>query len=179
MPESLSELEGAVLGLIWRDGPMTAYAVRREFVASSTSFFNGSAGSIYPLVRRLEAAGLIRSRDRRGDGRATKELAATKAGARALRAWIGPPIDDRWAGATLDPIRSRVQFWQWMSAPEKRGFLDAAESALERELAREKETLRSIGADGAVEVRLVTESVIGIAKARLKWVRSLRNQATR
>ena len=60
----LSELEGAVLGLIWRQGPLTAHAVRSVFAGSPTPYFSGSEGSIYAVVRRLEGRGLIRGQAR-------------------------------------------------------------------------------------------------------------------
>ena len=59
MPRTTSELEGAVLGVIWQEGPCTAYTIRKQFVASPSPQWSGSAGAIYPLVRRLEKKRLL------------------------------------------------------------------------------------------------------------------------
>ena len=53
----LSELEAVVLGLVWSDGPCTAYAVRRTVQASLSAQWSGSAGAVYPAVARLEGPG--------------------------------------------------------------------------------------------------------------------------
>ena len=58
---ALTELEGTVLGLVWARQPCTPYRVRREFTDSPSPYWSGSAGAIYPLMARLESAGLLRS----------------------------------------------------------------------------------------------------------------------
>jgi hypothetical protein len=50
MARRLSELEAAVLGLVWSDGPCTAYAVRRTVQNSLSTQWSGSAGAVYPVV---------------------------------------------------------------------------------------------------------------------------------
>ena len=47
-----TELEAAVLGVVWQDGPCTPYAIRQHFLESPAPRWSGSAGAIYPLVRR-------------------------------------------------------------------------------------------------------------------------------
>jgi DNA-binding PadR family transcriptional regulator len=58
---NLSEMEGCVLALIWSGGPLMPYAIRQVFRKSPSPQWSGSAGSIYPLVDRLERRALIRS----------------------------------------------------------------------------------------------------------------------
>ena len=82
-----------MLGAIHRSGPTTAYAIRAEFTRSPTSYYSASAGAIYPVVQRLGQRRLIRSRARKGDGRSSRLLEVTTAGRRALRAWVGPPLE--------------------------------------------------------------------------------------
>ena len=55
----LTDLEQAALGVVWRDGPCTPYQVRKQFLDSPTPSWSGSAGTIYPLMRRLEDMGLV------------------------------------------------------------------------------------------------------------------------
>ena len=59
----LTDLELTVLGIIWKDGPSTAYALMRELAESPTSHYRAGAGSIYPLVARLKKRGYLNSED--------------------------------------------------------------------------------------------------------------------
>ena len=49
----LTELEGAVLSVLARRQPLSAYGIRKEFEAAVTRSWSASAGSVYPLVKRL------------------------------------------------------------------------------------------------------------------------------
>ena len=53
----LSELEGVCLGLVRKHEPCTAYRVRQELKAAPSSHWHASAGSVYPLLARLEDRG--------------------------------------------------------------------------------------------------------------------------
>jgi hypothetical protein len=57
-----SELEGVVLGHLWKRGPCTTYSIRKELLQSPSSHWSASAGAIYPLLARFEERGLVRSR---------------------------------------------------------------------------------------------------------------------
>src|SRR6185436_18926108 len=74
-----TDLEQTVLGIVWRDGPCTPYHVRSVLLRSPSSHWSGSAGAIYPLVKRLEARGLARSRAVRTGRRAGREVELTDA----------------------------------------------------------------------------------------------------
>lgn len=104
--KSLSELEGAVLGILVRKQPVSAYAVREEFRVSPTESWTASAGSIYPLVRRLQERGLIAPTKVEGDGRNTRLLSLTEAGEAAVEDWL---MGDREGifGPVSDPLRTR------------------------------------------------------------------------
>jgi PadR family transcriptional regulator len=82
---ALTELESCVLGVVWQRGPCTAYTVRREHWSSS-------AGSIYPVLARLESLGLI-------DGEEASWGAGTKKHYRATAATaargVGRRVDVR------------------------------------------------------------------------------------
>ena len=105
-----SDLEGVVLGLVWADGPCTAYSVRRTVQSSLTAQWSGSAGAIYPAVARLEQRGWIRGQAAATGRRPSRTLEITKAGLEALRTWVGPPLDELGAGIPVDPLRTRLRF---------------------------------------------------------------------
>ena len=55
----LSELEGVCLGLVGKYEPCTPYRVRQELKAAPSSHWHASAGSVYPLLTRLEDKKLL------------------------------------------------------------------------------------------------------------------------
>lgn len=122
----LTELEGAVLGLVWSRGPITAYGVRQRFMRSTTRGWSTSTGAIYPAIERLIRYDFVRSTPEPGDGRASKRLEATAAGEQALRSWI-LELQEWMGGAMVDPIRTRTIYLGVLSKAERTAFIKAAE----------------------------------------------------
>jgi DNA-binding PadR family transcriptional regulator len=163
----LTELEGCVLGNVREMGPCTPYAVRREFLASTTPYWSGSAGAIYPLIKRLEKRGLLRAVRRTGDRRGGTLYALTAAGGRALGRWLGPPFSPLTTGTPPDPVRTRVGFLGQLTPGRRRAFLAAAEADLSRQLAAGDRAPADEYDRWAIRGwRLMTE-------ARLAWVREM------
>jgi DNA-binding PadR family transcriptional regulator len=120
----LTELEGAALGIVLRAGACTPYAVRRAFGSSPSRFWSGSAGAVYPLVRRLERRRLIAARADRRDRRGRRLISVTPAGRRAFEAWL---LDaDRAADFGFDPLRTRLFYSDLVPAARLAPFLAAA-----------------------------------------------------
>jgi len=165
----LSELEGAVLGLLARQGRLSAYAIRKEFERSPTSNWSASAGAIYPLVKRLIKRELIEEAPVEGDGRKTRRLAITGAGHRALGAWVGSE-DPAIFGPSADPLRARGFALLILSPAEQHQRLSMWRTntasklqALHEERAEDDEA-RSTGLD------LVNYGAIKELEARLNWI---------
>jgi DNA-binding PadR family transcriptional regulator len=57
MMTDLTDLEGAVLADVATRGTATSYAVAQTFSQSPSEYWSGSAGAVYPLVKRLTATG--------------------------------------------------------------------------------------------------------------------------
>jgi len=108
MKTTLSELECAVLGVVWQRGRCSAYAVAKEF-APVSSGWSASAGSIYPLLGKLHTLGLI-SFTEQVWGKGRKRLyELSPAGRSALKKWLLDLAE--WTGAVpADPIRTRSFF---------------------------------------------------------------------
>jgi DNA-binding PadR family transcriptional regulator len=169
---ALTELEGAVLGVIRAKGPCTPYAVRREFQASTTPYWRVSAGAIYPLVARLTRERLIRAVRPTGDARGGTLYALTPAGGRALLRWLGPPLTPLTVGAPPDPLRTRVGFLGLLSPAARTAFLDEAADTLRRQLAE----LAAV-ADGAPIdpfERLARRGSYLAMETRLTWILEVR-----
>lgn len=126
-----SELEGFVLGLVWEMGLCSPYELRRQMGASPSTQWSASAGAIYPLVRRLEKAGLVRSKVKAHGKRARREYEVTGAGLKALRAWVGPPLAREAVTVAHDPLRSRARFLGTLSKKERLAWVKAVRAALD------------------------------------------------
>jgi DNA-binding PadR family transcriptional regulator len=161
------------LGLLWELGPSTAYAIRKEFLASPSPHWSGSAGAIYPLIRRLEGQGLIRSADGTTGRRRSKRYSLTPGGREALRRWLGPPLADRTLGVPPDPLRTRMRFLGALPPKRKMSFLTQAQRWLPAHLAQvEKESERYRRA-GALHAHLMALGAVRVLRARLKWIREV------
>jgi DNA-binding PadR family transcriptional regulator len=120
-PDSLTELEGASLAVIQDEGGCTAYTVKERFRQSPSDVWSGSAGAIYPLMRRLEQAGLIVSSTDKADGRARRTYETTEAGKEALSTWLYDPL--KAAGEGFDPLRARLFFSDLFEPEALRSFI--------------------------------------------------------
>jgi len=76
-----------ILGLL-KFGARTGYDVKRVTDLSTRFFWRASYGQIYPELRALEQAGLVRARDEPRGRRPRHVYALTAAGDRALLAWL-------------------------------------------------------------------------------------------
>ena len=165
-----------MLGVVWRDGPCTAYAVRRELAGSSTPRWSASAGSIYPVLQRLEAVGLVAATARSWGVRGKREFAATTAGRDRLRSWVPEVGAPEAGGPAYDPIRTRVCFLAALTAVERRRFLSDAERSTRASLAQLRRELRQAGARIQADdfEGLSRLGSIGELEARLRWLGQVR-----
>lgn len=167
-----TELEGVVLGLVRSMQPCTAYAVRRRMQTSPSTHWSGSAGSIYPLLGRLEEAGLVESLSDAADGRGRRLLSLTEAGSEALRRWIAEAGAPEVAANVSDALRTRAFFLDALSPGERRSFVESALAAAEAFHAVTKEYGRSRVGEGETE-RIAARGGEYAAEARVRWLREL------
>ena len=128
----LNELEGAVIGVIQKNQPCTAYALRTVLKASPSSHWRASAGAIYPLLARLEDEELIIGEEDENDRRGRKLLTITPRGKKAFKAWIREITDPELIADVYDPLRTRVFFLDALSNGEQQRFADDVLGALNR-----------------------------------------------
>ncbi len=169
----LTELEGTVLGIVWRRGPCSPYAVKREFELSPSASWSASAGAIYPLIGKLERLGLLEARKEAWGAREKKLVNLSPAGEAELTVWLSSLPE--WTGrVTPDPIRTRAYFLDLLrDQKEQLKFLAAAEEnsrLAARQLEKQIEAL-----DSRYE-RLATLGSLLQVKARLRWIRMLRRE---
>jgi DNA-binding PadR family transcriptional regulator len=162
----LTELEGAILSEIHHRGEQTAFKVRRSFAASPSLEWNGSAGAVYPAIKRLERDGLLTARAT-GDGRATRLLSLTPAGVAAMFAWACDPA--RAASVGVDPFRMRAGIWLGLDAPRRQAVIAEVKAALEASIAAHHAFSRN---RDAIE-RASVELGLRLQQTRLDWLREL------
>jgi DNA-binding PadR family transcriptional regulator len=157
----LTDLEGMALAQIARRGPVTSYAVSRAFADSPSAFWTGSAGAIYPAMRRLAARKFIRGVDAADGQRARTDYIITARGTTALKAWL---LDaGRAADIGFDPLRTRAIYLDLVSEKERKTFMAAVAKQVEINLA---------------ETKWPEEAKLGaihraVMRARKAWVKAL------
>ena len=178
-PRELTELEGSVLGVVWEQGPCTAYGIRKVFVDSHSPYWSGSAGAVYPLLARLERRGLVRSRAHRVGRRPSRRFAVTAPGLRRLQRWLGPPFADWILGVPMDPLRTRLSFLAALPAAQRAAFLAEAERKVLGYFRMARRELAQTRPGNDVYGQLVTKGVVGSLRARLTWLRATRMRLSR
>jgi DNA-binding PadR family transcriptional regulator len=168
------ELECFVLGLIWQHGPCSPYQVRRILLDSPSAHWSGSAGAIYPLIRRLEKQGAVTGKAARDGKRRRREYAITAKGRTMLRRWLGPPLSEAAVTVTSDPLRTRARFLGLLSAAEREVWLAEAHAALERVLAAVERWDERYGGLGDPHLGALTAHAERETAARKAWLADLR-----
>lgn len=159
----LTELEGAIFGVLARAPSATAYRIRRVFQDSRSAEWSGSAGAVYPAIRRLVAERLIKERAET-DGRGTHTYELTQAGRTAYERWLCDIA--RAVGPGLDPFRTRAPLWIGLPPATQRKLARELKSALERQRKVLADALRDLDESDATAARLH----IALLDLRLKWL---------
>jgi len=160
----ISELEGAILSEIGHRGQQTAFQVRKAFADSFSLEWKGSAGAIYPAVRRLEKDGFLLATPAQG-GRATRHLSLTEAGRHALKTWACDPILASSIG--VDPFRLRAGIWPLLSPGDRAALFLNLEAAIMTNIGLLTEYLDD--ADPVERIRV--EMAVAVQNARLAKLR--------
>ena len=118
---SLTDLEGAALAEIAGRGAATSYAVAQTFASSPSEYWSGSAGAVYPMIKRLAARGLVEAVPAADGKRQRMDYQLTPQGRVAMEAWL---LDARRAaGLGFDPLRTRLGHLHLVSSSRRKTFL--------------------------------------------------------
>ena len=140
----LSELEGVCLGLVRKHQPCTATRVRQELKAAPSSHWQASAGSVYPLLTRLQDEGLILANADRADGRGRRLLGITRQGRAALKKWLLAGTDPELIYSVTDPMRSRTFFLNVLGETQRAAYLNELVKEMERYVMSTNEYLATL-----------------------------------
>lgn len=179
MRHELTELEWCVVGVVWRDGPMTAYEIAALFTKSLSPYWSGSVGAIYPAVTRLRRRGLIRGDQRAWNGVRKTVLTITAKGIASLRGWLTPPLPEEAVAPSLDSVRTRLFFLEVLPPKQRLAFIAEAERVVKEKIAQFEERRREDEANGEIFEAFGGLAVIYEMKARLRWLKAVRGYVLR
>jgi DNA-binding PadR family transcriptional regulator len=167
---SLTDLELTVLGIVWKRAPCTAYAIMREFAGSPSSYYRGSAGTIYPLVHRLKRRGYLSSSTGARGRRRHVSYKLSRKGLSALRAWLAPPLPDAAAAITYDPLRARAFFLAALTPRQRLAFVRDAQKQLRAQLRVVEADCQRYRDGGDQYSALAMGGALHIIRARIAWM---------
>ena len=173
LSSDLSELEGGVLGIVYEHPGSTAHGVRERFRRSRSSHWSGSAGAIYPLMRKLHERGLLSAQETARGSRIRRAYTITAPGMRELKRWLGPPLSEWFAAVTFDPLRTRIPFLGALPAAKQEAFLLEAEELLVAELREVRRARNEARETEPFWEKMTAEGCVAVTQARLRWIRGV------
>lgn len=126
---SLTHAEAMALMTAYRFGPLTTYRLRRLYAEAPVASYSNSTGTVYPVVRRLSARGLIETRPVEGSRRGAETLVCTEAGRKALKAWVMTLGKEE--AVLTDTARSKLSCFGLLSPAERLAWVETLQANLE------------------------------------------------
>lgn len=163
-----STIEMTVLGMTWLRGPCTIYAVMMELSSSASTYHKSRAGTAYSVANRLLKLKLIESVD---EG----QVRVSEAGEAALRDWVGPDVPMMDVAHSADLLRLRFFFLETLPQADRVAFVDKSIASLEAFQARCEALIPKNEEIGDYYGALATVSSVLEARARIQWLRMIRD----
>lgn len=114
-----SELEFLILAMVG-DGVSSGYAMRKRMTRMRGGRWSSESGSVYRVLRRLEADDLVHEARRVGvPNRERTEYELTEKGSSVLQSWLTFTPDRTEFGYLVDPIRTRAYFLMRLKPQER------------------------------------------------------------
>lgn len=164
----LTPIEMTALGIAWRHGPCTVYALMREFGLSVSSYYSSRTGTIYPLVERMLESGLMEV-DTENCDKGERKVRVSEAGLERLREWITHPDQADFAH-TADLIRLRFFYLDAVSPEARLKLVRDSKKGLKDYLALCENRAKHAESEGDVYVEIASRGLILETKARLSWL---------
>ncbi|MFZ0862494.1 MAG: PadR family transcriptional regulator [Candidatus Sulfotelmatobacter sp.] len=168
-PLKIPSLGYALLGLLQK--PSSGYDLRKVFSSTSMKTYSDSPGAIYPALRRLEKAGLIRGMIEEGSGLRRRQIfRLTPKGLAELKKWITLPITREDLASGLKTIMLRFAFSETaIGAAASLAILKSLEAALQPHLQALREQLQAMKALAPTSARLALECGIRSYESLFDW----------
>lgn len=172
---SVTELEGVILGIVRSRQPCSPYVVLKRFQQSPTWGWSSSTGAIYPAIRRLNDRGLLASEAESSGASARKSelLSLTAKGRSVLEDWI-MQLTPQMGSASIDPIRTRVNYLGFVRPEARALFIDRATSVTRSHIKLIERTPHDPNAAENWTLAATTLGLLYELRGRLKWLDHLR-----
>ena len=171
-------MELTVLGIAWKRGPCTTYALMKELASSTSTYYKTRAGTAYPLVERLIKSKYLAASEVSG-AKGEKLVEVTEMGIAALRRWLTDSISLEEVAHTVDLLRLRVFYLGAATSKERSAFIDNALVKLREQLAACEIACARYRDIGDVFSQLATEGVMHETSARITWLTEIRAKAAK
>ena len=150
-------------------GKTTGYDIKQLVDNSTRHFWAASYGQIYPELRRLEAAGLLRSRSEPSGGRRRTIYEVTDAGRTALLEWLQSDQPPAWELRDEGLLKL---FFSDLDRPERQlAVLGQIRAGLERKHAQLAGMERSLE-EAPTGPRLTLDYGMRMTEAMIEWCTS-------
>ncbi len=167
----LTELESLVLAQIWKEQPITAYALQKIFSLSPLGRYSKSKGAIYPTIERLEKRALITFQEGEHPDRPSKLLISTMEGEDEVRKWL---FDlDPQEMLPDDPLRTKVMFLSVLRKRQKREWIDAVGELVDQQCTL-LDDYREINEDPDRFMEFAHLNAKATVVQRISWLKKLR-----
>ena len=169
---TVSTLGYALLGLVHHQ-PRAGYALHKVFTTTPMGHYSGSPGAIYPALRALERAGMVRGKVQRGGTlRPKRVFSATRKGLVALKRWLLHPVSRADVIWRLDELMLRFAFMdQMVNRPETLRFLESFRNEVESYIASLKAHRTATASTMSLHGRLAFKNGIDGYRAQARWAR--------
>lgn len=173
----ITDLEAAAIGEILKHRQCTAHFIRTSFRDSPANQFSDSAGSVYPMMKRLEKRGLLDSVMQTEGVRQVRYYRCTSKGKAELQQWIGPPVVSS-VTLTIDPIRTRILYLGRLPKSKRNKWFDEVEVLILQKLKEVQTQLANVSTEKpeAIYLRLADENAVQELRSRLKWLLDAKNK---
>ena len=167
--QKIPSLGYALLGLLQK--PSSGYDLRKVFSSTTMRTYSDSPGAIYPALRRLEQAGLIRGVIEEGSGlRRRQVFRLTSKGISELKKWITRPVTREDLVWGQQEIMLRFAFCETaVGSTAAVELLQSLETALQSYVAALHEELQQIKSAMPASARLAFECGIRGNQCFLEW----------
>lgn len=176
-PGHLTTLAHALLGLV-HQMPRSGYALMKVFQTTPMGQYSGSPGAIYPALRGLNTAGLIRGaveRPARGALRPRRVFRLTPKGRQALRRWLAHRVTSEDVAFRESELMLRFALMEGaLGEGEIAGFLESFAHAVDEYVASIEPFLGTPGM--TLLPTLALEGGIEGLRARAGWARRARRR---
>lgn len=171
--ENISQLGYSLLGLIAMQ-PSTGYELRKIFETTPMGRYSSSPGAIYPALKKLQAAGAVKTREIMGKtSRAASQLSITAKGKSTLEAWLRRIPTAEEVGRDFDGVLLRFSYLDILGDLDySLRYLNALEASLETHLRSVAKFRKGVEAHMPLHGALALAFGESTLRAHLSWVKN-------